>query len=130
MKCERERWNANLDAGIVSVPGRSVAVNLSLRARAKRAGRRSVASSYTYLARVRRAFDGAAVMVKSEDCTNRVLFAVKGKSWLRSGAALLRQARQLEMRYPIAFQQVATHLSEPPRLPWRLFGLSQAGIAA
>ena len=64
----------------------------------------------TYLARIRHSFGGAVVVVQSEDCDNKIVFAVKGRAITLPDSELLARARILETQHGLKFQHVAAQL--------------------
>jgi spermidine synthase len=60
-----------------------------------------------YVSRIRRSFDNAVVVLRSENGANKIVFAIKGDGLRYSEKQLLAQARHLEQRHPIASQNLA-----------------------
>lgn len=64
----------------------------------------------TYLARIRQSFGGQVAMSKSEDCDNRIVFAVKGPSFELSEQALAERAHDLGRSQQLHFRHVLSQL--------------------
>lgn len=66
--------------------------------------------SETYIARIRRSFDNAVVVVPSEDCDNKIVFAVKGLAISLPDSELTARAQALRTQHGLKFQHVAAQL--------------------
>jgi spermidine synthase len=61
----------------------------------------------TFIGRMRRVFSDAVFVVGAEDCTNKVVFAVKRDNEnSHSEQSLLAQAAMLDKRHPVSFRQI------------------------
>lgn len=63
----------------------------------------------TFIRRIQQAFGGQVLVVKSEDCSNKIVFAVKEPAYGREGfsrQALLTRAAALDKQYPVSFRQL------------------------
>ncbi|SMF23463.1 spermine/spermidine synthase domain-containing protein [Pseudogulbenkiania subflava] len=65
----------------------------------------------SYVSRIRHSFNDNTVVVQSEDCTNKIVFAMKGNGLRFSEKQLLAQARYLEKHHPISLQTTARMLT-------------------
>lgn len=65
-----------------------------------------------YLARLRHSFADAVVVVPSEDCANKIVFALKGNAAHSTADELLARAGQLEVRYGLKFRRIAEHIRQ------------------
>lgn len=65
----------------------------------------------SYISRIQRSFNDNIVVVQSEDCTNKIVFAIKGNSLRYSEKQFLAQARYLEQYHPISLQTTARMLT-------------------
>lgn len=64
-----------------------------------------------YLARLKRSFADAVVVVPSEDCANKIVFALKGNAANWSTPELLARAGQLEVRHGLKFRRIVEPMS-------------------
>ncbi len=92
-------YNALTDNGVM-------AVNLSENAK----------QHSTFIYRMRRFFSDAVFVVAAEDCTNKVVFAIKKTSGtasahLFSEKSLLAQAALLDKQHPVSFRQIVERMS-------------------
>jgi spermidine synthase len=68
----------------------------------------------TYFRRLQRVFGDQVLVVKSEDCTNKIAFAIKqsaGDPSTFSQADLLQCAGKLDKQYPLSFRQLVERLA-------------------
>jgi len=66
----------------------------------------------SYLDRIRRSFSAQVAVSKSEDCDNRIIFAVKGPSFGLAGEALEERARELGRFHQLHFRPTLTNILE------------------
>lgn len=92
----RDCFNALTEGGVM-------AVNLSENAR-QHAG---------FIKRMQRCFGDNVIVVKAENCTNKIVFAIKhsGPDTTHSRKDLLQRATQLDKQYPIAFRQIVERMT-------------------
>lgn len=85
------------------VDGGVMAVNLSENAK----------EHARYIKRMQRSFGDNVIVVKAEDCTNKVVFAIKpdadGKIW--SQKELLVRAARLDKQHPVSFRQIVERMA-------------------
>ncbi len=60
-----------------------------------------------YLARIRQSFADRVKVLRSEDCENRIVIAIKGESGDLSERELMSRAAQLEIRHSLKFRHMA-----------------------
>lgn len=63
----------------------------------------------TFIQRIQRIFGGQVLVVKSEDCSNKIVFAVKEPATAQRGfchQTLLTRALALDKQYPVSFRQL------------------------
>lgn len=66
----------------------------------------------TFIYRMRRVFSDAVFVVSAEDCTNKVVFAVKKNSANTcSEQSLLANAATLDKRHPVSFRQIIERMA-------------------
>lgn len=65
-----------------------------------------------YLDRLRLIFGEAIVVVPSEDCNNRIVFAVKGSAIDSPEEELLARSERLEASHRLKFRRIVEHLSQ------------------
>jgi len=68
-----------------------------------------------YVARIRRSFDDAVVIMRAIGCSNRIAFALKGDALRLTERQLGYRARDLEKTHPLDFQQLARSFAEAKR---------------
>ncbi len=68
-----------------------------------------------YLDRLGRSFGNEVVVIRSEDCTNKIAFAAKGPALQRAEAELLARAWQLEQQHPLKLRNIAHRLAASRR---------------
>lgn len=64
----------------------------------------------TYLARIRRSFDHALIVLRSDDCANQIVFAAKGNVLQAPEKRLQQHARELERLHTLGFQPLVTRI--------------------
>lgn len=65
-----------------------------------------------YLDRIRHSFGGQAAVSKSEDCDNRIIFAVKGSAFHLDAAVLEERARELSRHHQLHFRHTLANILE------------------
>lgn len=68
-----------------------------------------------YLARIRQSFDGRVVVAPSEDCANKIIFAVKGPAIDLPESDLMARALSLESHHRLKFQAMADQILQRDR---------------
>jgi len=68
-----------------------------------------------YVARIRKSFDDAVVIMRAAGCSNRIAFAMKGDALRLTERQLLYRARDLEMAHPLDFQSLARSFADAKR---------------
>jgi len=63
-----------------------------------------------YLVRLKHSFAGAVVVVPSEDCANKIVFALKGDAANWPETELQARAGQLEVRHGLQFRRIVEHV--------------------
>lgn len=64
----------------------------------------------TYISRIRQSFGGQVVVSKSEDCDNRIAFAVKGQAFRLPEEILLARAQELGASQQLNFSHVLSQI--------------------
>ncbi len=64
----------------------------------------------TFIHRMRRCFPDAVMVVTAEDCTNKVVFAIK-KGGAINEKTLLAQATKLDKLHPVSFRQIVERMA-------------------
>lgn len=70
----------------------------------------------TFIHRIRRVFSDAVIVVNAEDCTNKVVFAIK-KNFNCTGSnafsekTLLARAAQLDKQHPVSFRHIVERMA-------------------
>ena len=64
----------------------------------------------TFIHRMRRCFPDVVIVVTAEDCTNKVVFAIKKGSALNE-KFLLTQAAKLDKLHPVSFRQIVERMA-------------------
>lgn len=63
-----------------------------------------------YLASIRKSFDANIIVVQSEDCANKIVFAVKGQAVNLTESALMARAVLLESHHSLKFRPIVVQM--------------------